>query len=411
MPGLVGLKKSINLYRGLPQSIYILFIANIINNMGNFVWPFLTILFTQKLGLNASKTGLIVTTAILLQLPGAYAAGRIADIMGRKRVLVLFQIMAGFLFIPAALTAKPYVVATIIIVSGFFWGGVQPVSRALITDLTTGEQRMRAFSLTYLGVNIGFALGPLLAGFLYAYGTKLIFLGNAFFCISSSLLTAFYVKEPLEAAAESSLEAPVKGGLIEVLRLRPELFFFSIIWLLYSFVYVQSTFGMSLTVTDIFGELKGAKIFGSIMTVNGLGVVLLTGPLTKIFAPKDPLFAVYVSGLLYILGFGMLAFVKTYFWLFLSALIWTAGEVADAVTVNVYISDRTPITHRGRVNAFLHIMSRAGFSLGPLIMGLISTNFGLQSMWLVTAGLALLGAVMVLALRYYEEQKAVNPQE
>jgi len=399
-----SLKKSFKIYSNLPKSIYVLFIANIVNNMGNFVWPFLTILFTKKLGLGAGKAGFIVTLAILFQLPGAFVAGKIADKIGRKKVLVLFQSVAGFLFIPAAFMPNPYAIASIVILSGFFWGGVQPVSRALITDLTQGEQRIRAFSLTYLGVNIGFALGPLLAGFLYAYGIKVIFLGNAFFCLASSMLSAFFVEEPANPYAdESSLEAPVEGGLIEVLRLRPSLFFFSLIWLIYSFVYVQSTFGMSLTVTDLFGELTGAKVLGSLMTVNGLGVVLLTGPLTKIFEYREPLTAVYVSGLLYAIGFGMLAFVKSYLLLLISALIWTAGEVAGAVTVNVYISDRTPITHRGRVNAFLHIMSRGGFSAGPVVMGAIASLYGLKLLWLISGVLALVGAVAVLYLRRYEK--------
>ncbi|GAV22884.1 MDR family MFS transporter [Carboxydothermus pertinax] len=401
----ISIKRSLKIYSGLPKSIYVLFIANIVNNMGNFVWPFLTMLFTQKLGLGAEKAGLIVTLAILFQLPGAAFAGKIADKIGRKKVLVIFQGFAGLLFIPAAFMPGPYEVAFFVVISGFFWGGIQPVSRALITDLTRGEERIRAFSLTYLGVNIGFALGPLLAGFLYAYGIKVIFLGNAFFCLLSAALSALFVEEPdIPSSEESSLEAPVEGGLLEVLRQRPSLFFFSLIWLIYSFVYVQSTFGMSLTVTDLFGELKGAKVLGSLMAVNGLGVVLLTWPLTKIFEHREPLTAVYVSGLLYALGFGMLAFVKSYLWLLISAFIWTAGEVAGAVTVNVYISDRTPTTHRGRVNAFLHIMSRAGFSAGPVVMGAVASVFGLKVLWLFSGVLVLMAAFAVLSLNHYERK-------
>ena len=37
----------------------------------------------------------------------------------------------------------------------------------MITDLTVAEQRKGAFSLVYLSHNIGFALGPMIAGFLF----------------------------------------------------------------------------------------------------------------------------------------------------------------------------------------------------------------------------------------------------
>ncbi|MEW5818540.1 MAG: MFS transporter, partial [Spirochaetota bacterium] len=48
------------LYRGLPRSIYILFFARIVNCMGSFVFPFLTMFLTQKLELSTGEAGIII---------------------------------------------------------------------------------------------------------------------------------------------------------------------------------------------------------------------------------------------------------------------------------------------------------------------------------------------------------------
>jgi MFS family permease len=40
----------------------------------------------------------------------------------------------------------------------------QPASTAMTTDLTNPRNRKAAFSLLYLGGNVGFAVGPLISG-------------------------------------------------------------------------------------------------------------------------------------------------------------------------------------------------------------------------------------------------------
>ncbi|MGM0675698.1 MAG: MFS transporter [Spirochaetota bacterium] len=46
-------------------------------------------------------------------------------------------------------------------------GAATPATIALATDLSTPDTRQATFSLLYLGHNLGFAVGPLVAGFLF----------------------------------------------------------------------------------------------------------------------------------------------------------------------------------------------------------------------------------------------------
>ena len=44
------MKLSLGIYRGLPQPIYVLFFSTVINAVGIFVYPFLTLYLTRRLG-------------------------------------------------------------------------------------------------------------------------------------------------------------------------------------------------------------------------------------------------------------------------------------------------------------------------------------------------------------------------
>ena len=67
----------------------------------------------------------------------------------------------------------------------------------MMADLTNTKNRKAAYSLLYLGINIGFSLGPLIAGFLYNHYLKILFLGDAATTILSLILVAVFVEETL----------------------------------------------------------------------------------------------------------------------------------------------------------------------------------------------------------------------
>ena len=83
------------IYRGLPSSIYILFIVRIINALGAFVGPFLTMFLASKMGFSKEIIGLFIMANSFSTVPGSLIGGKICDIFGRKNVLVIFQTLAA----------------------------------------------------------------------------------------------------------------------------------------------------------------------------------------------------------------------------------------------------------------------------------------------------------------------------
>jgi len=133
----------------LHRGVKALFFVQIINRMGDFVVPFLTLILTQVQGFSLPAAGLIVTLATALGSLGALVAGRLSDHLSRRNVLVIFLgtsagLLAGAGFAPASLTAAAAMVA-----SGFFFGAMRPVIGALYRILTRSRARLwEVFSST-----------------------------------------------------------------------------------------------------------------------------------------------------------------------------------------------------------------------------------------------------------------------
>jgi len=389
------LPKMLNHYTKLPKSIYILFFARMVNSMGAFVYPFLTIYLTKTLLMDEGEAGFIVMLAVTAHLPGLIVGGRLADWLGRKKILLLFQCLAAICLIPCA----------------FFLGAAQPASAAMTTDLTNPGNRKAAFSLLYLGNNIGFAVGPLIAGFLYNNYLMWIFLGDAVTTFASLTLVYLFVKETLPSREkieesyqlENNYEKAERGNLWQVLWRRPRLLLFTLISLIYSFVYAQTTFSIPIQVIELFGD-KGPKIFGVIMTTNALVVSFLTIIVISLTHKIKPVLNVAVAGVLYAIGFGIIFFITGLPWLLLSTVIWSMGEILVTTNSNVYIANHTPMSHRGRFNAVIPVIMGAGFALGPLISGDYIRKYGIKNIWPAIFFLSIVAAVLMYFL-YLSEKK------
>src|SRR6056297_2473460 len=227
--------KWFGMYRGLPRGIYALFLAQIVNAIGNLVYPFLTFFLTQRLGYNSAAAGTFIFFASVAYVPGSLLGGKLADHVGRKKILIGAQGLAGLMLIPCALLGTSPIVPWLIIATHFFGGAANPTHEAITADMTSGEQRKAAFSLLYLGHNIGFSVGPMVAGFLFTHHLPLLFLGDALTTYGSVILVILLVPESKPTKEEMAShghdgrtadEKAEKGGLIQVLLKRPYLLAF-----------------------------------------------------------------------------------------------------------------------------------------------------------------------------------------
>jgi MFS family permease len=401
-------------YSGLPKSIYVIFFARIINSMGSFVHPFLTLFLTSSLGLGVETVGLFLMMAAFASIPGSLLGGKLADYIGRKKIIIVFQGLAALCLIPCAFLGKSIIVPYLLILSSFFGGAAQPPNSAMLADLTNSKNRKAAFSLLYLGINIGFSLGPLIAGFLYNHYLKILFLGDAATTILSLLLVAVYVEETLPTKENtvgkvnsyiySENEKAQEGNLLSVLLKRPYLIAFAMVSMIYSFMYSQFGFITPIQMKILFSS-DGPELYGSIMAINGLVVVTMTTIITALTKKLRPILNITLAGLFFSLGFGMLFLAKTFVIFVISTIVWTIGEILSATNSGVYIANHTPMSHRGRFNAVIPLITGTGFAVGPFMMGLFIRNKEVNFAWLLVFFLGILASSFMYLLYLNEKRK------
>ncbi|MCL4378459.1 MAG: MFS transporter [Actinobacteria bacterium] len=412
-------------YVNLPRNVYILFIADIINSAGSFVYPFLTFFLTLKLGFDAKTAGLVLTIVIFAEGVGRLIGGKLADWIGRKFVIILLSLLGSACFLIIAFLGISPIIPYLVILAGFLKSGALPAINALIIDATGRVNRNDAFSLLYLGNNIGFAIGPLVAGFLFTNHIELIFFIDAFTTIIALIPIAIYVKETLHTKISfSSLngnsmnnippdnqniedeERAETGNTLRIFFRKPILVGYAFISIIFSFVYAQSTFSLPLYLDEIFSSNEGPRIFGSLMTVNAVVVILLTLILITIFKKFNPLINISIAGLLFAVGFGILFYSKIYIFFIISTIIWTFGEIIDSVSSNVLVANYSPVTHRGRFNAIISFISGVGFGIGPLLMGIYMRYYGVKNSWIFIFSLSVFASISMLFLFVFERLRS-----
>lgn len=402
-------------YMGLPISVYVIFVSSIINNMGNFVMPLLAMFLKFKAGMDASIVGVIVALNSLIGMFGSIIGGKLIDRIGRKKIFIVFRTLSGVCTASAAIFINNEIVITaIIMLASLLHSFSLSAYSTMIADLTEGEQRKAGYSLEYIAINIGYSVGPLLAAFLFNNFLVWLFLGDAITTFISIILVAVFVPETMPSKEKileknsHKQEAAEQGSLLRALIRRPALAVFSLIMVLYFIVFSQFSFGLPLQAGDTFGVKAGPTIYGILLTINAVMCSTLTVFITAAIKNIKPSLSIALGGVFYVIGFGMIFFISTPFMFIVSTIIWTLGEIMVSTNTSVYISEHTPISHRGRFNSIFPIIRKLGFMGGPLIAGFYVRYLGLKNLWIFVAGLSLVAGLMMYKLYRMDLRKNIE---
>ena len=171
---------------------------------------------------------------------------------------------------------------------GMTSNAARPAFSAMMTDIVPPEDRVRAFSLNYWAINLGFAIAPVLGGLLAASGYLTLFLVDACTTLVFALLVFLKVPESRPDVRVAEGERP--GSMADVLRDRV---FLAFVLLTFCFAVVFMQHLSSLPVQMDADGLSPSQ-YGGIIALNGLLIVLVTVPLTRVLQayPRSRVLAV-----------------------------------------------------------------------------------------------------------------------
>ena len=86
-------------YKGLKKEMYILFFGRVVTAMGSFIHPMLTLILKRKLNFDVTQITLILALSSILSLPASLIGGKLTDLIGRKKIIVVFDLITVSLYI------------------------------------------------------------------------------------------------------------------------------------------------------------------------------------------------------------------------------------------------------------------------------------------------------------------------
>jgi MFS family permease len=376
--------------RSLPGPVWILCAGTFVNRFGSFVAVFL-VLYLRSRGYSIAEAGLVVSFYGIGNVVAAGVGGWVADRFGRRNALALsmFSSAVTLLLLSQAQSLPWIIVLTTL--AGMTGEMYRPAAAALLTDLTPAGERIPAFALNRLAINLGFAAGPAVAGLLAERSFFLIFLGDALTSAAFGVIALTTLPEGVRVRRGEER----RGEAVRTMLHDRAFVFFLISSVLGAFVYFQSQTTFPLHVRA--SGLSDAD-YGLLISLNGLAIVLFELPLVAITQrfPYRPVLT--VGSLLVGLGFALNAVANDLPELALTVLIWTLGEIVYAPVASAYVADIAPEHLRGRYQGAWGLTWGLAYVFAPAV-GAAIFAWSSDGLWLICGLLGLAAALLLLVAR------------
>ena len=375
---------------GLPREFWWLWTSTLVNRLGAFVSTFMALYLTLDRGYSATYAGLVASLYGLGGVASSIGAGVLTDRIGRRPTLLIAQsataasvALLGFVHDPASIAAVACLV-------GAASNASRPAVQAMMADIVRPEDRVRAFSLNYWAINLGFAISSMAAGFIAEVSYRAGFLLEAGMTAVCAVVVFLRLPESRPtAAADAGKGAPDAVRLGTVLR---DGRFMSVVGLsfLVAVVFQQGSVGLPVAM----GEAGFTPAdYGTAIAINGFLIVVLQIPVTRLIEHRDAKRLLVVSSILAGYGFGLTAFAGSVGVFALTVCVWTLGEMINAPTQTGLVVRLSPVQGRGRYQGMYTLSWAVAALVAPLMSGAVIDHLGAAWLWAMCAAVGTVAAV------------------
>ncbi|RKT17177.1 putative MFS family arabinose efflux permease [Streptomyces sp. 1114.5] len=380
---------------GLPRQFWWLWVSTLVNRLGAFVVTFLALYLTSTRGYSASYAGLVAALFGLGSTASAIVAGVLTDRIGRRPTLLAAQLGTALFTAVLGFTDGRVAIAVVAFLVGFCNNATRPAISAIIADIVPAADRVRAYSLNFWAINLGFGLSSAVAGLIATHGYLTLFLLDALSTVLCAVVIFVRIPEtkpdaPVEKADEPTI------GLGTVFR---DSRFMAVVGLTLLLALVIQQSSTTLAV-DMGRQGVTSVEYGLVIGLNGLLIVLLQIPLTRWVENRSRSAMLAAAALLIGWGFGMTALAGSSAWFYaLTVTIWTIGEIFYTPTLMGLIAELSPTHARGRYQGVYSLSWSLASFLGPAAGGVLLERAGGGVLWgacavcgmVAAAGYTLLG--------------------
>ena len=399
--------KFLQQYKNLSKEIYVLFFGRIVTSMGSLIWPLLTLILKNKLGYNATIIATLTMAMSILQFPMLLLGGKLADTLNRKKIIIVCDLVTVVSYIICGLLPLSNYSIALFYIAGVFATIEGPSYDALVADLSDSESREKAYSLQYLGMNLGLVLSPTIGGLLFENYLWLAFILTGLATLSSTILIILFIKRlSVEKGNVSAYEEKRENeSVFRILRERKTLILYALVCGFGGIVYAQFNYLLPLNMETLYGA-KGATIFGMLTSTNAIVVIIATPLITTFLSRLMDVRKILIGESLIVLGLFGYRFVQgAMVPYFILMILFTIGEVFNTLGHQPYMTRRIPSTHWGRVNSFVNTVNGLFAGVGNIFIGKIVDVKGYDMAWLAVGVLGAVAIILVVMLNLVDKRQ------
>jgi len=398
-----------NAYSGLSRNSWYLCLVMLINRSGTMVIPFMTIYCTQKLHFSIEQAGLIMMCFGAGSVAGGFLGGKITDIYGFYDVQVGALLSGGVLFMILGLQQTFASIAILSFVLSMCNDAFRPANSTAIAHYSSDENKTRSFSLNRLAVNLGWAFGGAIGGFLASVNYHLLFWVDGGTNILAGVMLLLlmprsgYTKpQKMDPETKAQVSSAYKDKVY-------------LIFILFQCVFAMCFFQM-FTMEPVFYKEQlhlNERFIGGLMTLGGAMITALEMVLINNLQGRRHNLQFTAIGVLIVgLSFVLLNILPPVgFTAILSMVVITIGEMMSMPYMSSFFISRTNDQNRGQYAGLFTMSWSVAQIAAPLVGSKVIAHVNYQALWWLIGLLCVIASTGFLMLYKLASKKEQNLME
>jgi MFS family permease len=398
----------------LPRDVWILQAGGLANMFGNgVVVPFLIIYLHNVRGISLGVAGLVAASNAFAALISAFVGGALADRIGPRAVLTGSLVVMTGAFALFPLVRSPWHAFALNMLAGAGSGAFWPSQSTLLNLLTPPGRRHAAFAQQRMTMNLGIALGGLVAGLIARTAHPGTF--TVLFLVDAATFLVFVAVLRLVRTPRRE-QAVEPGRYADVLHNRTFLAYIAL-----NVVFIGAGIAVASELLPPFAKNTAhvsERGIGVLWFEISLVVALAQLPVVKLVEGRRRMRGLALMGVIWAASFGGILLVGDAFTgttaavaLAIPVAAFALGECLHGAIYAPLVADLAEPRLIGRYMACSSFSWQIGFLAGPAAGGFVLQHAPL-TLWIGAAGICLAASAYALALeRHLPANVRVTPRD
>ncbi len=379
-------------FGGLPKLTWLLCSAAFLNRCGSMVVPFLGPYLKRDFAFTPTEAGWTVGLYGIGAFLGSWIGGRLTDRIGPVRLQVLALGSAAlWMLLMSRLHDATFVVSAVFVL-GVLNDAFRPGSNTAAAVSAPVALRRKALSLNRFALNLGWAFGPTIGGYLVVDDFTWMFVVDGATCGLAALwlwlvLRGWNPLPPPKAPATAATAHHALGG-DQPLRDRHFLCLMAAnLCVLLAFMQYFTT-GPRVFVDQGYSERE----VGWLLAINPILIVLFEMPIVHGLRSRKALPVIALGSLIVGAGYLCMLLPIGLTAIVLAMVVVAGGELLQMPMLGSHVNDHAPDHARGAYNGAYGMTFTLALVIAPVLGGTVYENFGAAMLWWLCGGLGALAA-------------------